>query len=112
MAATTSPQIIDQLLADRRAYRWPRSPKFNLRKLSISGSDPPSVELPVRASLDRAALAGLALAARLIARQRLGTVLQRLALCLRVAIGGDHDDGNVRPQTPWARGRDRSFPAC
>jgi hypothetical protein len=68
MAATTSPQIIDQLLADRRAYRWPRSPKFNLRKLSISGSDPPSVELPVRASLDRAALAGLALAARLVAR--------------------------------------------
>ena len=62
--AATSPQIIDQLLA----YRWPRSPKFNLRKLSISGSDPPSVELPVRASLDRAALAGLAFAARLVAR--------------------------------------------
>jgi len=43
--AATSPQIIDQLLADRRAYRWPRSPKFNLRKRAISGGDLPGVEL-------------------------------------------------------------------
>jgi hypothetical protein len=41
--AATSPQIIDQLLADRRARRWPRSPKFNLRKRAIVL---PGVELP------------------------------------------------------------------
>ena len=38
-------QIIDQLLADRRARRWPRSPKFNLRKRAISGGVLPGVEL-------------------------------------------------------------------
>ena len=31
-------------------------------------------------------------------QQRLGAVLQRLALRLLVAIGGDHDDGDVRSQ--------------
>jgi hypothetical protein len=37
--ATTGPQIIDQLLADRRAYRWPRPPKFNLRRHSAHAFD-------------------------------------------------------------------------
>ena len=31
-----------------------------------------------------------------LGQKRLGAVLQRLALGLRVAIGGDHDDGNIR----------------
>ena len=31
-------------------------------------------------------------------QKRLSAVLQSLALCLRIAISGDHDDRNVRPQ--------------
>jgi hypothetical protein len=33
-----------------------------------------------------------------LGQQRLGAVLQRLALGVGVAIGRDHDDRNIRPQ--------------
>ena len=49
-----------------------------------------------------------------LGQQRLGAVLERLALGLGVAIGGDHDDRHVRARglAPWAAARARSFPAC
>jgi hypothetical protein len=34
-----------------------------------------------------------------LGQQRLGAILQRLALGLRITISGDHDDRNIRPQT-------------
>jgi hypothetical protein len=32
-----------------------------------------------------------------LGEKRLSTALQRLALGVGIAIGGDHDDGNIRP---------------
>jgi hypothetical protein len=39
-----------------------------------------------------------------LGQQCLGTVLQRLTLCLRIAIGGNHDDRHVRPRRLRLRG--------
>ena len=49
-----------------------------------------------------------------LGQQRLGAALQRLALGLGVAIGGDHDDGHVGPRGLRLRAaaRARSCPAC
>ncbi len=48
-----------------------------------------------------------------LGQQRLGAALQRLAFGLRVAIGGDHDDRNVRSRSFGFRqqARGRSSPA-
>ena len=46
-------------------------------------------------------------------QKRLSTALQRLALRLRIAVGSDHDDRDVRsqPPSPWATVQGRSSPA-